>query len=321
MTERYRLVTRSDFDGLVCAVLLRHLELIDDIAFVHPKDMQDGKIEISARDITTNLPYVPGAHLVFDHHDSETVRNDTSVANYIIDAEAPSAARVVWRHYGGHDVFPLAWDDMMAAVDKADSAQFSRTEVLEPEGWELLNLLMDSRTGLGRFREFRISNYALMMELVEHCRTDTIETILALPDVAERVELWQSHRDAFAEQLGRCSTVHGKLVVLDLTEEEVIHPGSRFMIYALFPDCDISIHKMWGFRKQNVVFATGKSIFDRGNTTHVGELMLGHGGGGHAAAGTCQVPEEEAEAALESLIRTIGADSAAAGRLPIAAAG
>ena len=200
----------------------------------------------------------------------------------------------------------------MAAVDKADSAQFSREEVLEPSGWELLNLLMDSRTGLGRFREFRISNYALMMALVEHCRTDSIEQILALPDVVERVELWASHREAFVAQLRRCSTVHGKLVVLDLTGEEVIHPGSRFMIYALFPGCDISIHKLWGFRKQNIVFATGKSIFDRGNTTHVGELMLAHGGGGHAAAGTCQVDVEMADRALAELIGAITADAAGA---------
>ena len=311
MSEGYRLVTRSDFDGLVCAVLLRHLELIDDIEFVHPKDMQDGKIEIGARDITTNLPYVPGAHLVFDHHDSELKRNDTSVESYVIDADAPSAARVVWRHYGGHDAFPVAWDEMMEAVDKADSAQFSREEVLDPKGWELLNLLMDSRTGLGRFREFRISNYALMMDLVEHCRTDSIDEILALPDVVERVNLWASHREAFAEQLYRCGTVHGRCVVLDLTGEEVIHPGSRFMIYALYPECDISIHKLWGFRKQNIVFATGKSIFDRGNRTHVGELMLRHGGGGHAAAGTCQVAAEDADRVLEELLAAIAADAAA----------
>lgn len=311
MSDRYRLVTRSDFDGLVCAVLLRHLDLIDDIAFVHPKDMQDGKIEIGELDITTNLPFVPGAHLVFDHHDSEVRRNDTTVENYVIDADAPSAARVVWRHYGGAKAFPAEWNAMMTAVDKADSAQFEIDEVLNPEGWELLNLLMDSRTGLGRFHEFRISNYALMMELVEYCSTARIDEILALPDVAERIELWESHQDAFKEQLQRCSTVHDKLVVLDLTDEEVIYPGSRFMIYALFPDCDISIHRMWGFRKQNIVFATGKSIFDRGNSTHVGELMLIHGGGGHAAAGTCQVPVDEADEVLAELIRRITADAAA----------
>lgn len=312
MSERFRLVTRSDFDGLVCAVLLRHLELIDDIAFVHPKDMQDGKIEIGERDITTNLPFVEGAHIVFDHHDSEVKRNDTSVDNYVIDAGAESAARVVWKHYGGHDVFPKAWDDMMAAVDKADAAQFDRDEVLQPKGWELLNLLMDSRTGLGRFRDFRISNYALMMELVDYCRSATIDEILALPDVAERVELWSLHQEDFEAQLRRCATVHGKLVVLDLTEEEVIHPGSRFMIYALFPECDISIHRLWGFRKQNIVLATGKSIFDRGNTTHVGDLMLRHGGGGHAAAGTCQVDIEDADLVLAELIGQIAADAAAA---------
>ena len=310
MTDRYRLVTRSDFDGLVCAVLLRHLDLIDDIAFVHPKDMQDGKIEIGPRDITTNLPFVAGAHKVFDHHDSETTRNDTSSDDYVIDADAPSAARIVWRHYGGHDAFPREWDEMMTAVDKADAAQFSREEVLEPAGWELLNLLMDSRTGLGRFREFRISNYALMMALVDHCRTASIEEILALPDVAERVELWASHRDDFVAQLKRCGTVHGRCVVLDLTDEEVIHPGSRFMIYAVYPDCDISIHKLWGFRRQNIVYATGKSIFDRGNRTHVGELMLRHGGGGHEAAGTCQVSVEDSERVLADLLDTIAADAA-----------
>lgn len=305
MSDKYRLVTRSDFDGLVCAVLLKHLDLIDDICFVHPKDMQDGKVDISARDITTNLPYVQGAHLVIDHHESEVRRNDVNVSNYIMDSDAPSAARVVWKHFGGHDVFPTAWDEMMAAVDKADSAQFSRQEVLQPERWELLNMLMDSRTGLGRFREFRISNYALMMSLIDHCKDSSIEQILALPDVDERVQLYLDHADAFKDQILRCSTVHGNLVVLDLRDEEVIHPGSRFAIYALFPQCNISIHQMWGFKQQNTVFATGKSIFDRSCMTHVGELMLTYGGGGHAAAGTCQIANDKADAVLLELIEAI----------------
>lgn len=305
MTDSYRLVTRSDFDGLVCAVLLKHLNMVDEIAFVHPKDMQDGKIDIGPNDITTNLPFVEGAHLVFDHHESEVRRNDTSVANYIIDADAPSAARVVWKYYGGHETFPARWDEMMAAVDKADSAQFSMDEVLDPQGWELLNMLMDSRTGLGRFRDFRISNYALMMSLIDYCKESSIEDILELPDVSERIALYREHQEAFKDQLLRCSTVHNNLVVLDLRNEEVIHPGSRFAIYALFPQCNISIHQLWGFRQQNTVFATGKSIFDRSCRTHVGELMLQHGGGGHAAAGTCQIENDQADAILAELIDTI----------------
>jgi len=309
--KKFRLVTRSDFDGLVCAVLLKHLELIDDIKFVHPKDMQDGKIEITKDDITTNLPYIASAHIVFDHHESEAMRNGTGQKNYVIDSEADSAARIVWRHYGGHEAFPKSWDGMMSAVDKADSANFTMSEVLEPKNWELLNMLMDSRTGLGRFREFRISNYELMMQLIDRCREDTIEEILALPDVVERVELYEAHKADFEAQLKRCSTVYDNLVVLDLRDEEVIHPGSRFSIYAMFPQCNISIHQMWGLKKQNTVFATGKSIFDRSCVTNVGELMLAYGGGGHAAAGTCQVAVEKSDAALESIISQINEEHAA----------
>ncbi len=308
MADSYRLVTRSDFDGLVCAVLLTHLDMIDDISFVHPKDMQDGKIDITSKDITTNLPFVDGAYLVFDHHESETLRNDVNVDNYIIDANADSAARVVWKHYGGNSTFPTAWNDMMAAVDKADAAQFNMDEVLNPTNWELLNLLMDSRTGLGRFREFRISNYQLMMNLIDHCRTDTIEEILQLPDVQERVALWQEHKPAFEDQLKRCSTVYENLVVLDLRDENIIYPGSRFHIYAAFPECNISIHQMNGFKNQNTVFATGKSIFDRSCKTNIGELMLQYGGGGHSAAGTCQVDNDKATEVLAELVGAINAN-------------
>jgi len=306
--QRYRLVTRSDFDGLVCAVLLNELDLIDDILFVHPKDMQDGKIAITERDITTNLPYVAGAHLAFDHHASETLRNSGERPNHLIDADAPSAARVVYQHYGGRERFPRISDEMMDAVDKADAAQFSRDEVLNPTGWVLLNYLMDSRTGLGRFRNFRISNYQLMMDLIQYCRDHTIEQILALPDVQERVQLFREHEERAKEQILRCSTVHGNLVVLDLRPEETIWAVNRFMIYALFPQCNISIHVLWGVQKQNTVFATGKSILDRSSRTQVGELMLAYGGGGHAAAGTCQVSNEQAEQVLQELIARINQD-------------
>lgn len=306
--QKFRLVTRSDFDGLVCAVLLKQLELIDEIKFVHPKDMQDGLIEITEHDIVTNLPYVKEAHMVFDHHLSETIRNQGARPNHVIDPNAPSAARVVWDHYGGKSVFPERWIEMMAAVDKGDSAQFTRDEVLDSQGWNLLNFLMDARTGLGRFKEFRVSNYNLMMNLIENCRTQSIEQILVLPDVQERVELYREHEVKFKQQIQRCGKVYRNLVLLDLTNEEVIYAGNRFIIYALFPHCNISIHKMWGFQQQNIVFATGKSIFDRSSKTNVGALMLKYGGGGHHAAGTCQIPLFEADRVQEELIKQINLD-------------
>lgn len=304
-TEKFRLVTRSDFDGLVCAVLLKKVGIIDDIVFVHPKDMQDGKVAVSARDITTNLPYVEGVHLAFDHHLSETIRNKGERNNHIIDPTAPSAARVVYRYYGGEKTFPAAWNEMMDAVDKGDSAQYEIDEILNPRGWALMNFIMDARTGLGRFREFRISNYQLMMELIEKCINLSIDEIIALPDVQERVQLFHKHAELAKEQIRRCSTVHDELVVLDLRNEETIYAVNRFMIYALYPECNLSIHVMWGLKQQNTVFAIGSSIVNRSSTVNIGELCLAYGGGGHRNAGTCQVANEVADDTLKEMIEKI----------------
>jgi nanoRNase/pAp phosphatase (c-di-AMP/oligoRNAs hydrolase) len=317
MPDRYRLVTRSDFDGLVCAALLKELDRLEDILFVHPKDMQDGKIEIGPRDITTNLPYVPGVGLAFDHHSSEMVRITRRHDNHVIWPGAESAARVVYEYYGGAPVFPNISEEMMDAVDKADAAQFTLEEILHPEGWVLLNFLMDPRTGLGRFRNFRISNYQLMMQLIDACTTMGVGKILRTPDVAERVELYHAHEELAKEQILRSATVHGNLVVLDLRAEEVIHPTNRFTVYALFPQCNISMHVMWGLKGQNTVFATGKSILDRSSTTNIGELMLAYGGGGHAAAGTCQVSNTRAPKVLGELIERINADEREAREAPL----
>jgi len=307
--DKYRLVTRSDFDGLVCAAILKEINMIDDILFVHPKDMQDGKIEITERDITTNLPYVEGVYLAIDHHLSETIRANGQKGNHIIDPNAPSASRVLFNYYvGNENLDGTKWKEILEAVDKADSAQFTKEEILKPEKWVLLNYLMDPRTGLGRFRNFRISNYSLMMELIDKCKDHTIEEILEFPDVKERVELYFELQEKFIEQLKRCSTVHKNLVILDLTKEETIYPGNRFMIYALNPDCNISIHVLWGLNKQNTVFATGKSILNRTSKTNIGELMLQYEGGGHQNAGTCQISNDKADQILAELIKKINAD-------------
>lgn len=308
--KKYRLITRSDMDGLVCAVILKELDLIDDIKFVHPKDMQDGVIEVSENDITTNLPYVDGVYLCFDHHASEAERNEAH-DNHVIDASAPSAARVVYDYFDGAANAQLSnvSADMMAAVDKADSAAFSKEDILTPKGWELLSFIMDARTGLGRFRDFNISNYDLMMKLIDAIReTNTIDEVLAMPDVKERVDLYFDHEEKCKEQIQRCSTLHDNLVVLDLRREDTIWAGNRFIIYALYPQTNISMHILWGKNKQNTVFAVGKSILNRTSKTNVGQLMLKHGGGGHDAAGTCQVDNLSADEALNDLISTITSD-------------
>lgn len=304
--KKYRLITRSDMDGLVSAVLLKEMNIIDDITFVHPKDMQDGKIEVSNNDITTNLPYVEGVYLSFDHHSSEVERVKSKPENHIIDADAASAARVVYDYFGGAKAFPSVSEDMMSAVDKADSAAFSREDILDPQGWELLSFIMDARTGLGRFHDFNISNYQLMMNLIDTCRgKQDIAEILEIADVKERVELYGSNQSKFKEQIERCSVVNKNVVIIDLRKEDTIWPGNRFMIYALFPQSSVSIHVIWGKNKQNTVLAVGKSILNKTSKAKIGQLMLEYEGGGHDAAGTCQISNLKADETLDEVIEKI----------------
>jgi nanoRNase/pAp phosphatase (c-di-AMP/oligoRNAs hydrolase) len=306
-SNKYRLITRSDMDGLVCGTLLKYIGVIDEIIFVHPKDMQDGKIEVTNKDITTNLPYVEGVYLSFDHHHSETIRNKAK-NNHIIDALAPSAAEVVYQYYGAEEKFPDSFKDMMIAANKADSAGFTKDDILNPKGWELLSFLMDSRTGLGRFRDFTVSNYQLMMSLIDYCKNHSIDEILALPDVKERVELYFKYEKEFKEQLKRSTTIHSNLIIIDYKDEEIIYPGNRFLIYAIHPDVNISMHVVWGKDKENIVYSVGKSIINKTSNTNVGELMLKFGGGGHIAAGGCQISVEDSKIVLEKLIKKIKKD-------------
>ena len=304
-----RLVTRSDFDGLACAMMLKELGLIDEIKFVHPKDVQDGKVELTKNDITTNLPYDPRVAIAFDHHESEEERLKAieTGGKLIIDPKARSAARVVYDYYGGKKTFPRISDDLMAAVDKGDSADFTMDEILNPKGWVLLHYLMDARTGLGRFHDFRISNYALMMQLIDYCLEHDIDEILELPDVKERVDLYFEQADLFKAQLQRIAKVYDKVVVLDLRDEEVIHAGNRFMIYALYPEAQISVHVAWGFRKQNTAVMIGKSIINKASKVDIGALCLRYGGGGHRNAGTCQLENDQVDQLLPEIIAALNA--------------
>ncbi len=288
-----RLLTRSDFDGLICAVLLKEAGVMDEWVFVHPKDVQDGKVACGPGDVLANVPYAPGCGLWFDHHSSETDRLG-DIAFQGAARPALSCARVIWEYYGGHATFPAAFDEMLAYVDRCDSGDLTPGEVARPEGWVLLSFVMDPRTGLGRYRDYRISNYQLMMRLVDLCRREPVAAILADPDVAERVRRYFDQEARFEDMLRRCSEVAGKVLVIDLRGEEEIFTGNRFKAYALFPGANVSVQVIWGKARQNVVLTVGKSIFDRSNPVDIGRLMLSYGGGGHRNVGTCQIPEAQA---------------------------
>ncbi len=289
-----RLLTRSDFDGLACAVLLKELGVIDTLKFVHPKDIQDGLVEVSSDDVLANVPYVPGCGMWFDHHSSEKERLGQNL-HFTGDSRiADSAARVIYDYYQGDARLPK-FAEMITAVDKVDSAKLSIDEIQNPTGWVLLGFIMDPCTGLGRFRNFRISNYELMEKLIDACHSQTIDQILRDPDVKERIDLYQEQDALFKDMVAKMSKTNGNVIVSDLRGVRTIHAGNRFLVYSVFPEQNISLWIVDGKNKENCAIACGHSVLNRTSHTDVGSLMLKYGGGGHKQVGTCQAWSVQAE--------------------------
>ena len=302
-----RLLTRSDFDGLACGTLLKELGLIDKWKFVHPKDLQDGLIEVAPDDILCNVPYAEGCKMWFDHHSSEDERLDKSLSVEGESRLAPSCARVVFDYYKG-DQNLSRFSDMIEYVDKVDSGQLTKEEILNPTGWILLGFLMDPRTGLGRFRNFKVSNYELMELLMEACRFKNIEEILKMPDVAERIKLYHEQNELFKDMILRHTRQDANVLLTDLRGVETIYTGNRFLIYSLFPDANISAWVVDGRGRLNCPIAVGHSVINRTSKTDVGSLMLKYGGGGHRQVGTCQVPYDSADRVISELVETMKAN-------------
>lgn len=311
-TEQYRLITRSDFDGLVSAAMLRDIGVVDTVMFVHPKDVQDGKVPVGRQDMLVNLPYVATAGQVFDYQ-APGARTLPRVGyrNLVMGVGEASVSRVIYDHFGGENRFPRFSPALLSAADKSGSASYTLADVLHPRDWTLLGFLTDPRTGLGRFHHFRISNLQLMMMLVDACRSMDAGRILALPDVAERVRCYHEHETRAIEQLRRCAHVQGNVVVLDMRNESVIYAANRFLVYALFPNCTMSLHVLWGKEKENTVFALGRSIFNAGPGIDIGDLCTRFGGGGHQYAGTCQVGNELADQRLDEMLARISNETVA----------
>ena len=304
-----RLLTRSDFDGLVCAVLLVEKGIVNEYLFVHPNDVQDGKVKVTKDDVLANVPYVAGVGLWFDHHASEEDRLRNQRLDFEGDCRpAPSAAQVVWDYYGGEETFGKKLIPLLEAVNKSDSGNLTREEVLNPQGWILLSFIMDPRTGLGRFKDYRISNYQLMEDIIQYCRTKSVGDILLIPDVVERRKRYSQQQELFMKMLHRCCEIQDNVIITNLMNEETIFAGNRFVVYALHPKQNIEVRVMWGKEKQNVVFTCGHSILNRTSKTNVGKLMLKRGGGGHEKVGTCQVSTEYWEGALNEIVEQMRKD-------------
>lgn len=302
-----RLITRSDFDGLVCAVLLNAIGVIDDRKFVHPKDVQDGLIEVDEFDVLANVPYMPGCGLWFDHHSSEEIRLKGTKFQGSLNEQAESTARVIFEYYGGVGIFGHHFDELLEAVDKSDSAKFSVEDITNPKGGVLLSFIMDARTGLGRYKDYRISNYDLMDQLIEYCQIMSIEDILELPDVKERVIRYIEHQKKFGETLKAHSWTDANVLVTDFRKLEETPSGNRFLVYTMFPETNISIRLFKG-KLGNTVLAVGYNIFNKTSHTDVGALMLKYGGGGHKAAGTCQVENDKADQVLKEMVEQMKHD-------------
>ncbi len=302
-----RLLTRSDFDGLACGTLLKELGIIDSWKFIHPKDMQDGLVEVTDNDVLANVPYVAGCKMWFDHHSSESERLGSEITFEGESRLAPSAARVIYDYYGGREKLPH-FETMIHFVDKVDSGDLTINEILNPTGWVLLGFVMDPRTGLGRFRDFSVSNYQLMEILLDECRVKDINEILKMPDVKERVDLYDEQDKLFRKMALRHSRIAGNVIVSDLRNVDTIYTGNRFLIYSLFPHQNISMWIVDGRNKQNCAIAVGHSIINRTSNTDVGSLLLKYGGGGHKKVGTCQAVYDDADRVIEELITQMRQD-------------
>lgn len=297
-----RLLTRSDFDGLACAVFLKEAGIIDHFKFVHPKDLQDGLVEVTKDDCLANVPFVEGCGLWFDHHSSEAERNAYQGKYEGESRYSPSCAHIIYDYYGGKEKFPN-YDELLMAVDKVDSANLTIDEILHPSEWILLGFIMDPRTGLGRFHDFRISNYQLMEQMIDWCRIMDIHEIMQQPDTKERIELYWEQNDNFIRMVKEHTVVENNIIISDLRGVEPIFSGNRFLIYSLFPEANISVWIVNGKGGKGCSAAVGYSVLNKTCQINVGNLMLKYGGGGHKVVGTCQFEDDQMEEKLACLLK------------------
>lgn len=290
-----RIITRGDFDGLAAAVLVSAMEEVSGIAFAHPKDMQEGKVEVREDDIILNLPYHPNCAMWFDHHLSQEEVAKTSGKFKGRFRVAPSAARVVYEYYNSDRL--KRFDHLVAETDRVDSAQLEPEDVSRPTGWVLISYTIDPRSGFGRYQDY-------FNNMVKWIQEYSLEEILEIPEVKEKCAQFLAEQEKFGALLKKHSRLDGNVIITDLRELDRTPIGNRFLIYTLFPDGNISFRIFKG-RNNDLVAALGHNIFNRTCKTDVGILLGEYSGGGHKGAGTVQFPIEVADEKFREIIEKL----------------
>jgi hypothetical protein len=289
-----RLVTRADLDGLTASILISEMEAIDEILLVHPQDITDNKIEITADDIMANLPYDPRCHMWFDHHAHTIMPESDYKGAYAIE---PSVARVIYDYYSSPGL--SRFEHLVSETDRFDSADLTTEDVSNPQDVILLGFLIDPRTGIkGDFRE-------MFNSLVKRLRQRSLTEVLKDPDLAEQTALFRRDEQRFREFLLAHSEVHDKVVVTDFRDLDNPPVGNRFLVYSVFADCNVSMRIQWGPEKKMVAINIGHSIFDRSCNIDVGELCRNYGGGGHKGAGGCVLSPMAANLSIRIIIEKL----------------
>jgi oligoribonuclease NrnB/cAMP/cGMP phosphodiesterase (DHH superfamily) len=303
-----RLFTRADFDGLVCAAILEELDIVDEITYIHPQDLQNNKIRVTENDIIANAPFIAGCGLWFDHHCSEHERLQLEGRYTGASELAPSAAQVVYRYFenkNGYNQRLKRFKELIAKTNIIDSARFTQDDILNPQAYVLLSFLSDPRTGLGLRHTFRTSNLELMKQMPRLLRTKSVDQILSTPDFQQRIQIYFDETERYKQILLENSCIKGHAIVIDFRDVQNPPIGNRFLEYVLHPEQNISIRVADGKNQGVTMISVGHSIINRTSQINVGSLTVRYGGGGHRQVGACQVNCIDADKIVTEIVQLI----------------
>lgn len=299
MSQAKRLLTKCDIDGMTAGILLKEMNLVEGVLFCQPGDVATGLVPVTGNDITAGLPCKESAYLAFDHYqDAGSARE---MGNVVVDTGMRSTSRVIYNHFGASRFGRLP-SGLLPVVDQAVSSDVTLDDILYPTGWMLLAHLIDQRTGLERYGRFSLATERLIETLMDWCREYTVWEVLNLAPVEERCACYFACADAYKSQILRCAAVRKNLVIVDLRNEEIVYPGNRFMVYAMFPECNVSLEITRSRGGTKTMMVAGKSFLDRSFNTHIGNVMRQYGGAGHRNAGTCEVDNDRVDGVRQDLI-------------------